>query len=311
MGIMKQEVKMALFRIAVILFIPFLLIGALLFWNNYAPKEAERYDRTLPRNPDTGILSGAEARTCGPEDTRKAILFVHGFIATPGSFSDLPEYVAERGWHVRAMLLPGHGTSPFDFQKTSPAALEEAVLKELDALQQRYDTVVILGHSMGAALATIAAAQKQPDGLILTAPYYAVTKQWYYILRPETWAGLVSPILHWVYRPQNMQPVNRAEARGEILSYNWIPSKGALTAMAVAGKARDDTILQKIAMPTLLIHSKNDTVADPAYAEAVYNRIPSKDKTLHWLLLSDHILFYDYDRETVKIQIAAFLKKWD
>ncbi|NLN92593.1 MAG: alpha/beta fold hydrolase [Candidatus Hydrogenedens sp.] len=301
---------MAAVRIIAVILVIALVTGALIFWNSFATRQAARLDESLDRDPETGILLGAEPRTLGPANTNRAVLFVHGFIATPNSFADLPDLVAARGWHVRVMLLPGHGTSPFDFEKTTVRELEEAVTKELLALQKDYKTVVILGHSMGGALATITAAENKPDGLILVAPYYAVTRQWYYILRPETWAGLAAPILHWLYKPQSLSPVNRAEARSEIISYTWVPTRGALTAMLIAEKARRTEILDKITQPTLIIHSENDTVTDPNYANSVYERIPAKDKTIHWLTLSDHIPFYDYERELVKIQVNTFLNHW-
>ncbi len=280
-----------------------------MFWNRVAEERVTLHDQQTPRDPDTGIIEGAEPRTLGPENTDKAVLFVHGFAGTPNSFHDLPDQVAEAGWRVRAMLLPGHGTSPREFAQTTAAALRQSVLDELAELRERYDTVVLLGHSMGGALATLAASEVALEGLILTAPYYRITYQWYYVLRPETWVGMVAPLVHWVYRAPGLQPVNRIEARSEIISYNWIPSRGGRTAMILAAQAQSDRTIEKISMPTLLIHSRRDTVTDPTSSQAVFEKLPAPDKRAVWLETSDHIIFWDFERRQVAAEVLAFLAR--
>ena len=280
-----------------------------MFWNRIADKNVERYERETPRVPGTDIMQGAEPRELGPEDTDKALLMVHGFVGTPNNFADLPDRIAAEGWRVRVMLLPGHGTRPHDFENTTAEALEQAVVDELAAMRERYKQVVLLGHSMGGALATLAAARIAPDKLILVSPYYAVTHHWYYVLRPETWARLLRPLVRWIYRSEDMQPVNQVEMRANICSYQWMPTKGALTAIGLAACARQIRMLQGITMPVLLIHARKDSITDPKAAAEVFRVLPAKDKKAVWLDLSDHIVFWDYDRERVIDAVKDFLDR--
>lgn len=266
-------------------------------------------DSRFPRDPKTGILHGAEARTLGPTDTDKAVLFVHGFIATPNSFADLPDHVAAQGWHVRVMLLPGHGTTPLDFQKTEPGDLEEAVQKELELLQERYSTVVLLGHSMGGALSTIIAARKQPQGLILVAPYFSITK-FLDIFKVENLAIFATPLLKWLPKPQAMHQVNRRSIRSKLIMYNWIPMKGVHTAIALAEKAQQADTLSKLLMPVMMIHAAADKVTDPQSSKKVYKNLPTENKRYHELKKSNHVVFWDHDRDLVKEQVSTFLQQW-
>lgn len=277
-------------------------------WNTWTDQKVTRYERDVPRDPESGIIREAEPRELGPIDTGKAILMVHGFVGSPNNFNDLPDRVAASGWHVRVMLLPGHGTSPRTFETTSAAELEQAVMNELEALRERFSTVVLMGHSMGGALATLAAAQCPVDGLILASPYYAVTHRWYYGLRPETWARILTPAVRWVYHSPKRQPVNRRESSERIVSYPWIPTAGIRTAITLAAAARESRVTAGITMPTLLIHSRKDSVTDPAMSEKVFNSFPVSKKTVVWLHRSDHIIFWDYDDKQVIDEVLSFLE---
>lgn len=272
-------------------------------------KDVRRYDNTAPRNPETGILLGAEPRDLGPENASNAILFVHGFSGTGNNYNDLPDRVAAKGWRTRVMLLPGHGTSPFTFETTTAEELLSAVIQELRTMRDRHEKLVLAGHSMGGALATLAASQMPLDGLILAAPYFNVTFKWYYILTAEQWAKMLGPLIRWIHAPAENQPVNRREVRTQILSYPWIPTKAFLTAMTLAEKARQLEILHRIYCPTILIHSIKDNVTSPETAAKAFAEIPSANKRAVWIENSDHIIFWDYDREQVAEETLTFLKQ--
>lgn len=282
-----------------------------MWWNRLADKWVAREDENTPRDPATGIITGAEPRTLGPPGAGRALLMVHGFVGSPNNFNDLPDLVAESGWHVRVMLLPGHGTSPREFETVTAEQLEQSVLSELDALREHFPTVVLLGHSLGGALVTLAAARRPVDGLILVSPYYAVSHHWYYLLHPESWAGLLAPMVRWVHRGQSAQPVNRVEAREKIVSYHWVPTRSMITAIDLASRAGSDATTAKISAPTLLVHSRKDSVTDPAAAANVCGKFPANHKDLVWLHQSDHIVFWDFDREEVIRAVNTFLAQFD
>jgi len=292
-------------------FIAFFVLLAILIvgCNTCSSQLARRYDARQPRDPDTGVLRGAEACELGPVDAVGAVLFVHGFLGSGDHFGALPEQVAEAGWRAVVMRLPGHGSSPRDLREVTADDLVEAVADETQRLLQSHDQVVLLGHSMGGALVTLVAAQEPVDGLILAAPYFSLTHRWYYGLHPETWARLLSPFLRWVYRPVSMDPVADPSLRGETVDYRWFPGNAVFFAVDLKERAKAAETLGAITAPVLLLHGIHDRTTSPEAAQAAVEGMASEAKAFVSLPRSDHLLFRDYDHAMAEEAVLGFLEE--
>ena len=129
----RQRLAIALSLIALLL-IAYAIVTSLL---------VNQAAAATPRDSETGIAVGAEPRDLGPEDAPGAVLFIHGFVGGSNNFADLPDQVADAGWRVRCLRLPGHGTTPKDFAKTSADELVEAVRQEVKALRETLSLIHI------------------------------------------------------------------------------------------------------------------------------------------------------------------------
>jgi carboxylesterase len=289
----KRCFSLLVLCLAVLLVFPIACCGVL------GPRLADRANRAEPHGPSTGILIGAEERNLGPLDASGAVLFVHGFIGGGSNFNDLPERVAAQGWFVRVMRLPGHGTTPTDLLDVSADDLEAAVVADVETLRRTFQQVVVVGHSMGGSLGALVVAKQSVDRLILAAPYFGVTRKWYYGLPVETWVRVTAPILPWLYKGDMFKQVNRPEAKKEILSYRWVPSHAVQVLLEVGRRASDPAVLGALECPILLIHSRSDAAASPRAAAEAFNHMPSKEKQIVWLTRSNHHVFWDYEAEEV------------
>jgi carboxylesterase len=274
----------------------------------------DREDARVPRNPETGIMLGAEEFDVGPEpgEAKGAALLVHGYAGATNNFGELPDALAAHGWHVRAMRLPGHGTSPRDLEQRTPDELLEAVSGEARRLLGTYPKVVLVGHSMGGALCTLAAARESGagspvDGLVLGGAYFGVTYRWYYLLPPEAWIRLGRPFLRWVYKGTLFLQVNREEVKDEIVAYTWLPSKSGLTLVEVGRRANEPAVLDAVQCPVLMLHAPGDVAASPKAVTDAVDRMASSSKRTVWLERSNHHIFWDWDRETVVAEVIRFL----
>ncbi|HOV60450.1 MAG TPA: alpha/beta fold hydrolase [Candidatus Hydrogenedentes bacterium] len=296
----------------VLILLVFLVIAAIVLlysWNHMiAPRLATRWEVRAPRIPGTPWLKGASPLSMGPERAHGAVLFIHGFNGAPNHFADLPEKVAQEGWYVRVMVLPGHGTSPRDFRETTPDDLLGAVIEELQLLHERFGNVVLLGHSMGGSLAVLAAAQTGlASGVILAAPYFGLTRHLPFGPLPEWWVRKLSRVIKWIPFPSRMHPIRRRSARKQITAYKWLHSDCGITAMEVARQAGDPAVLEKVRVPALLIQSRNDTVTCPVKGMECFARLRAPWTEVAWLENSDHIVFWDYEADNVTRAVLSFL----
>jgi len=270
---------------------------------------ARQADASTPRNEETGVMKGAEPFSLGDKDADVAVLFVHGFVGGTDNFADVPERVADLGVYVEAMLLPGHGTRARDLREVPGDELLDAVLAKVRELKSSHKRVVLVSHSMGGALSTLAASEESVDGLVLGAPYFGVTHKWYYGFRPETWAKVTAPVVPWIFKGQLFLQVNDKSSRKHITSYRWIPSKAVVTLGKLGKRVSTPEVLGEIECPVLLFHAKGDVAASPDAAEHAFEMMASQDKELVWLPRSNHHIFWDYDRETVATGTVAFVEQ--
>ncbi len=265
-------------------------------------------DSMMERDPDTGMLEHAAPRTLGPVDAETAILLVHGFLGTPHHFDMLPEFLADAGYNVHVMLLPGHGTTPLNLEKTTREQLLYAVEENIRTLNNQHQHVIVLGHSMGGALSVLAAKSVQIDGLILAAPLFEVRHRWYYGLHPERWAEIAPPIVRWVYKRPGSRPVLRREVRKEIETYVWVPTSAAYIAVSLGQEARTKEALSRLNMPVCVIHGIKDSITSPEASKVAFDAMPSRQKSYILLENSEHLIFWDYEREYVQDTILEFIK---
>lgn len=85
------------------------------------------------------------------------LMLVHGFTGAKEDFADFLDGFADRGWHVVAPDLRGHGASeaPEDEDAYSFEAMADDVVALADTLG--WETFDLLGHSMGGMVAQVLA----------------------------------------------------------------------------------------------------------------------------------------------------------
>jgi len=124
---------------------------------------------------------------------KKGILLIHGLLDSPYIIKQVALYLQSKGFLVRAILLPGHGTVPADLMKVSYREWIKATEYGIHRLQHHAEKVYIGGFSTGGAL-SIHQALKNPaiKGLILFSPALGIKT------KMAGFAGLANFFTDWL-----------------------------------------------------------------------------------------------------------------
>jgi pimeloyl-ACP methyl ester carboxylesterase len=206
----------------------------------------------------------------GPPDG-PVVLCVHGLRSWSGCWSGFAE--AARGTHrVLAVDLPGHGRSPAAGRSAGVHAAGDVLATLLPRLGP--GPVTLVGHSMGAvaALLAAAAAPDEVDRLLLVSPPLPGRGLRVPRLRVLPYVGLClcprlgMPVLRRVSSragaddwPRTARPeCNPAEPLESFLE------AARSVGLLVAGRRRYRELLEAVAVPARVVHGTDDRVVDAA-----------------------------------------------
>ncbi|MEQ9715205.1 MAG: alpha/beta fold hydrolase [Candidatus Asgardarchaeum sp.] len=245
-------------------------------------------------------------KSCEPFLLKKSdsvgILLIHGFSGSPGEMKPLGEYLADRGFTVNCILLPGHCTSPDDMNTKKWQDWANAVENGYKELQDMgIKNVFVCGLSMGGVL-TLYLGEKYTDvsGLIpMAAP-----------VEIKNWKLTFLPLLkHFKKFITKETAVKEAKEEYELkhFSYDVVPLSALHELLKLLKVVRKN--LHKISAPTLIIHSRSDELVAPYNAELIYNNISSADKRIFWLEKSHHVVTLDKERHILYQEIEKFINE--
>jgi carboxylesterase len=243
------------------------------------------------------ILTGAEPFSHDGSDV--GVLLCHGFTGTPQSLRPWGEYLAERGYTVRVPLLPGHGTTWQQMNRTRWADWYACVDTAFRELHETCERVVVGGLSMGAALSLQLAQEHGPriSGLVLVNP--AVKFE-------DPRVRLVPVLKHFIGSLEGVSNDIKKPGVKE-LAYARSPLKaGHSQLIAWQSIIRD---LPEVTQPVLLLRSTQDHVIPASSSALVLSRISSLDVAEILLEDSYHVATIDNDAPRIFDESAKFVER--
>ena len=248
-------------------------------------------------------LRSTQVLLAEPGAARPSVILLHGFGGTPRDLRSIAEPLAERGYRVVVPAIPEQTGTSFAYGRgrVAPAAYR-AWLSDLirDEAAIGGAPPLLVGTSMGGALATIAAADHSIGKLVLLSPYFslAVADRW--VTRSTKALRWIVPVLPKAQKAQIYDPEGyRAYETGSYL----VSLRAFLQLVALARIAMAKA--PALAVPTLVLASQRDTVASFETTERLF--VGREQVRLVACNRGNHILTYDYDRERIVAEVVAFL----
>ena len=224
------------------------------------------------------------------------ILFVHGFTGSPASMRPWAEYFALRGYSVRLPLLPGHGTSPMEMNKSTWEQWYSTAESAYLDLVGKCNKVFIFSLSMGSALTLRLAALHQPAGIVLVNPLIQI-KAINRILIP-----IVSRVV--AMRPAVGNDIKKPGANE--YAYDRTPLKAARSLLKLLADVQKR--LESVRTPLLLLHSRDDHVVPASNSEWIFARVGSESKREIALHDSYHVATIDNDAPLIFDESLHFVE---
>jgi carboxylesterase len=236
-----------------------------------------------------------------------ACLLLHGFTGSPWDVRPLGEALAARGLYVRAIQLPGHGTTPEALLRVSHRDWLRAVAQALFSLRDHRRTFVA-GLSMGALLALRLAADypERVHGLALVAPALRFKGPKMWLLKRLRHAGLLERVKPWVQKTGTdvSDPAVLAEAPilpafpSARLQDLWTLQDAALEA------------LPRVRCPALVAVAEQDHVVDPEGGRLLARGLTASPQ-VRFISLKDgfHIIPRDKGGPLLASEVGSFFER--
>jgi carboxylesterase len=293
--------------IAAVAFVPLhLLIDGI--YAAYVAREARAWEATLDRD-SAGVIAGCDTFDVAPSgdvDHDTAILLVHGLGASPRHFEFIAEDLAQRGYHCRAVRLPGFAEPVSKYSESTSHAWLDKVRSELASLRKDFGRVGVVGHSLGGAV-TIGVLLDDPqaaDFAVLLTPAVEVSDARSPVLSTRTWHEISERSLVFVEVLNSPYPLDCHDPERDDF-----PGRTPFTPKSVVDELfelMDDNRgrAAEITVPTTVVVAIDDPIVDTPAAERFYEELGTADKSLVRLDDSGHEVTLDWQWQKVADAIA-------
>lgn len=186
-------------------------------------------------------------------------------------------------------------------------------------LQKSYESISIVGLSMGATLALSVASRNQTiKSLCLLSPvlmFDGWSVPWYY---PFLSLIYKIGIRNWHYKESEPFGVKNKELRRHIrkaveansvseLGAAHLPARHLYQSLQLIKDAKKS--LKAVKADTLIIHAIDDETASPKNPDLILNNISSESRRMIWLGNSFHMITVDNEREIVANEVIKFIRQ--
>lgn len=193
-------------------------------------------------------------------DYRGKFLLIHGLNDSPFVWRDVAVQLSQRGFDVRAILLPGHGTTPEHLLDVRYKNWLSTARKHYKLWNTDETPFYLGGFSLGGVIATILSLENDNvSGLFLFSP--AFHSRLNHLLR---WSWIYAKFKPWVFGGMIIED-NPAR-------YNSIPINSTNQYYQIARVLKRKWRRNKIAIPTLMVVTENDSVVDIPYVRNIFSK---------------------------------------
>lgn len=228
--------------------------------------------------------------------TKGLCVLIHGFTGSPDELGPLKDALVHNGYDVEVPVLSGHCASRDNLESATASAWIDSVRPYVrDGISQ--GPVHLVGFSMGAMIAAVLAAEYPVASITMLAPavFYVGTKQLF-----RTIAGTIKETWDASSRTKSV-----AVLRQRIESVSETPLKCVRQFRRVVQMGK--SALLKLDVPLCVIQGEQDEVVEPRGATYVMQVVHAREKQLHVLPETGHMVCLGPDSNRVNDIVCQFI----
>ncbi|MEE4635988.1 alpha/beta fold hydrolase [Pseudomonas alliivorans] len=238
-------------------------------------RELIRSQRTFQTSDHEAELDWNAPQQWTPSGAIKGgVLMVHGLGDSPWSFHDVGQRLANEGFIVRTVLLPGHGTKPEDMLDVTLEQWQQVVREQANLLGKEVPNVYLGGFSTGANLVLdYAYDHDEIAGLLLFSPAF----------RSDSGYAWLTPWIGWARPWLLASPKEGLRPMQTPLRYMNVPTNGFAQFYRSSALAQNRLLKRQYDKPVFIAIAQHDSVLDTAYVLDTFNeRFSHPDSRLIW-----------------------------
>ena len=235
----------------------------------------------------------------------KIVFLIHGFCSTPQEVNYLAEELLKNNLSIKTILLPGHGTNPFEMSGVKEFEIKNYIKKEFEDIKDKYSSIHVVGFSMGGAYALNMFRDININSMTLISPAT-------YIFSKNINTVFLKNLCRFfeMFYPYNVRPDENLYFEyngGKIPRYAYKRMPFIAIRRLVELSEKNKKIYKQIKVPTLIIHAKDDTTIDYRGSLEIYESITDIDKRLVLLPTGGHLITMNERRHEVSSNIIDFI----
>ena len=236
--------------------------------------------------------------------SKSACLLIHGFTGTPKEMRWLGEYLNGLGYPCLGIRLSGHATRPKDMVRSRWTDWTASVEDGYNLLRGVSDRIFLLGLSMGGVLSLLMSTRLDVRGVVAMSTPYDMPVRY-----PAWELKIASLFVSYIRKNKGAPDADWFDKEGFAghISYPLNPVRSAAELEIMLERMR--SVLPKVNVPVLLVHSKDDNYVPADSMPRIHEHLGTPDKQMIWVSGSGHVITRDAARGQVFEAAAAFLSR--
>ena len=230
-----------------------------------------------------------------------AVYIIHGFTSTTYEVRELAEFLGNKGYHVKADNLPGHGTNINDCNRVKYPDWLQHVEQGVAEMAAESESVFVVGMSMGGVLGLHLASLFPINGLVIGATVieFINEKNLKYF---NSWLHPIFPKL------KKKRFYDKKEAENMIFyGYDNYPMKALQQFYKMNKHVKSE--LKSVKCPLYIIHAEDDKTSKDANVDIINNGVSSNSKQVLRVRNANHHLFNKSpDQEQIFDNVHSFIE---